>query len=574
MIEKLNITWNNDWSNDGFLYFGQRIVEMLDYMTVDIYRAPLLNTTRLIDEYLDIYNKTKNPSQLQFVKEEFLFSFEEDVVLDYIYDREKILHLVATIKSSTDPVGVFNYLKTTIGRNYFNWCKEYICYIIWKNKEKKKIESAIRCFVPELLRYGYYRDEVYHNAKKILLAEDIDPHEALEEFFDLYNREMQIYTVYFLFNRKMLQFQKLLEDHLHLDFSLDERAQKINVDNQYIVVKLNNVKAMDFSGAANSAMGNIELFLDFFQFLGNYDYNFVHNKVWVYNTKNEEKRIVVNREKYKSIEYESHSTIGKLTEEIITCLITSARCSISRLREIIKVHNRAISNNGLENGFLNLWSILEMICVTDLEGKKGDQVKKKLIPILQKDYMVTIFEDISDNLVRVLPTKTYEDLLQTIEEDASSSYEKIAIFLLLNKYEQQVDDFVDDLVNYPVIRTRILDIRDNYHKRSKLYNASTKYAQRISWHLSRIYRVRNGIIHSGKTPNDIKDLGEHLHEYVDHILNELLIQLSKGSLCNISNVLIDSQFRRESLFKILDSTEPFSVDNIKQIFDSALYYEP
>ena len=120
MIEKLNITWNNDWSNDGFLYFGQRIVEMLDYMTVDIYRAPLLNTTRLIDEYLDIYNKTKNPSQLQFVKEEFLFSFEEDVVLDYIYDREKILHLVATIKSSTDPVGVFNYLKTTIGRNYFN----------------------------------------------------------------------------------------------------------------------------------------------------------------------------------------------------------------------------------------------------------------------------------------------------------------------------------------------------------------------------------------------------------------------------------------------------------------------
>ena len=217
MIEKLNITWNNDWSNDGFLYFGQRIVEMLDYMTVDIYRAPLLNTTRLIDEYLDIYNKTKNPSQLQFVKEEFLFSFEEDVVLDYIYDREKILHLVATIKSSTDPVGVFNYLKTTIGRNYFNWCKEYIRYIIWRNKEKKKIESAIRCFVPELLRYGYYRDEVYHNAKKILLAEDIDPHEALEEFFDLYNREMQIYTVYFLFNRKMLQFQKLLEDHLHLD---------------------------------------------------------------------------------------------------------------------------------------------------------------------------------------------------------------------------------------------------------------------------------------------------------------------------------------------------------------------
>ena len=54
MIAQISVSWNEKYEHDGFLFFAQRIVEMLDYMTVDIYRAPLLNTSRLIDEYLRI----------------------------------------------------------------------------------------------------------------------------------------------------------------------------------------------------------------------------------------------------------------------------------------------------------------------------------------------------------------------------------------------------------------------------------------------------------------------------------------------------------------------------------------
>ncbi len=574
MIEKLDITWNDDWSNDGFLYFAQRIVEMLDYMTVDIYRAPLLNSIRLMDEYLEIYNSTGNPNQLEFVKEEFLATFENDVVLKYKYDNDKISHLVATIKSCSDPINTIKYLRATIGRHYFKWCKEYLSHIIWQSREKKKIEAATRCFVPELLRYGYNRDEIYHNAKKFLLGSDQNTHEALEKFFALYQLKKHTYSVYFLFSRRIMQFQTLLEERLNLDFSLDERTERINTDSRYVVARCSNIQALDFSGAANNAMSQIELFLDFYQCLGNYNHSIVHNKVWVWNSKGEEKRIVVNREKLKSIENDSHTTIGKLSETIITAMIAGARCSISRVREIIKVHNRAISNNGLENAFLNLWSILEMICVYDMEGKKGDQVKKQLIPILQKDYLISIFEDIDHNLETILSTEAYRSLLDTIEEDVSSSSRKIAMFLLLEKYEERVDDFVDFLVNYPVLRTRIIEIRDHYHMRNKLFSASEKYAQRVSWHLSRIYRVRNKIIHSGKTPNDIKDLGEHLHEYVDHIIIEIIVLLSTGSLCEISNALIDAQLNRELLFKHLAIAEPFSEDDVKMLFDKTLYYKP
>ena len=41
MIIKKEVLWNKDYANDGILYFSQRIVEMLDFRTIDIYRAPV-----------------------------------------------------------------------------------------------------------------------------------------------------------------------------------------------------------------------------------------------------------------------------------------------------------------------------------------------------------------------------------------------------------------------------------------------------------------------------------------------------------------------------------------------------
>ena len=54
MIVVNTVSWNSEYQYDGLLFFAQRIMEMLDYATIDIYRAPLMNTHRLITEYLNL----------------------------------------------------------------------------------------------------------------------------------------------------------------------------------------------------------------------------------------------------------------------------------------------------------------------------------------------------------------------------------------------------------------------------------------------------------------------------------------------------------------------------------------
>lgn len=79
MIAQISVSWNEKYEHDGFLFFAQRIVEMLDYMTVDIYRAPLLNTSRLIDEYLRICHGAAKPYHLEEVYNEY---FKESMPID------------------------------------------------------------------------------------------------------------------------------------------------------------------------------------------------------------------------------------------------------------------------------------------------------------------------------------------------------------------------------------------------------------------------------------------------------------------------------------------------------------
>lgn len=565
MIAPISISWNSKFENDGLLFFVQRIVEMLDYMTIDIFRVPLLNTSRLIDEYLKICNGSAKPYHLEEVFHEFLDSFEHDIVLQYKLGDSKIQQIINRLNKKPEKrKETMEFLCHSICKSYLNWSKEYIEFIVPQNKEKKKIERAIRCFVPELLKCGYSRDEIYHSARQ-LLSEDLDPAVALKNFLGQYDQKRKCFNVYLGISDRILIFQNILATRLNAIFDDDGKFNKVETWSGYRVVKFNDIKALDASSAANNAFTRIELFTSFYQYFGNYSGNLVQNRVFVISEDGVERKLVVNRGKYKSIEDENPPQIGELSEVVINNLVHLARCSMPQLEKITKFHNRAISNNGLENGFLNLWSIMEMICVSNPDSSKIEQVKSVAVPILKRDYLASLFNDITENIKKIISEEEFQNLLKDIP-DCEKEYEKIACLILLPTYTKKLDSFVDCLVNYPVLRTRILNLHDNCKSRSELYNLANRYARRITWHLFRLYRARNSIVHSGKRPIDLKDLGEHLHAYVDCLVNEIIVKLSMGTLCHISNVLVDSELQQEIYEEYFKVAAPIDYKGIKLIF--------
>lgn len=236
------------------------------------------------------------------------------------------------------------------------------------------------------------------------------------------------------------------------------------------------------------------------------------------------------------------------------------------LNKITQMHNRAISNNGLQNGFLNLWSILEVLCVKK-EGNKINQVIEKVVPILKKDYVVSMMEDIAQNMKTILGDDEYVTFINQIDEGKTHS-EKVAMFLLLGKYNKDFDAFIDRFVNYPVLRSRMTNIHDDFSTNMKAYlNISEKYAQRVKWHLYRIYRVRNSIAHNGQRHKLIKDIGEHLHSYVDAVMSNVIIKLATMQLCKEENVFVSDAFEIDNIYTQLSSAEPFNEKTVKLLFN-------
>ena len=125
------------------------------------------------------------------------------------------------------------------------------------------------------------------------------------------------------------------------------------------------------------------------------------------------------------------------------------------------------------------------------------------------------------------------------------------------------------LKHYPLIRSRISQLHEDVFKDKKKYLTElARYGQRIEWHIQRLYRTRNSIIHSGDEPNNIVSLGEHLHEYVDELVLEMLERITQpDSLTSIDNVIIDSQtFIDRISGKEFQKNQKFTEDDVKLIF--------
>ena len=475
MITSIDISWNNEYRYDGLLYFLQRIVEMLDFTTIDIYRAPLMNTTRMIDEYLEICHGSAKPYHREECYNEFVSTFRNDLILQRKIGIARINQIIDRMNKQQDKrKETMEFLQHSINPSYLKWTKECLFEIVPQNREKKKIERAIRCFLPELLRRGYSRDDIYHSAKE-LLSHCTNPDEILSLFINQFDLQKKSFNVYFNISNRMLIFKSILEKRLGLVFEDDGNFHKMETSKGFFLAKKSKVEALDASKAANDAFDLVELFTSFYQYFGNYSKDLIKKKVLVIPEADDPERIMyIKRVQYKSYEDKDPPRIGELAEAMITNLIHYAKYTLPQLNKIVKLHNRAIANNGLENGFLNLWSIMEMICVTDQDKSKIEQVKAIAIPVIKRDYFPSVFQDICANLKDLLDDEQYNNML-TLVSKGNSDYEKIAYLILLPEYSGKFDEFVDVLINYPVLRTRMLELHDNNKTRNDLNNVANHY---------------------------------------------------------------------------------------------------
>lgn len=549
---------------DGVLYFAQRIEETLFDYSIDLYKMPLLNTHGLAREYCRVVEKVSSGEikeyQREILFEEFLASFNDDIILKENWGISNIEFITKSFGSSTQRVKdhTVAYVDSTLSNGrYYNWIVKTLLKYTKLPKEKKKIEAVIRCFIPELVSMGYDSEFIYTALKQHFFSGDAINNTSLEKFLAIFDLKSHRYNVYFAVSPMVKHFREILENRLRLHFDDDGNFSLFNKHSNRIIVYFKDIKAPCPNSAARDAYNRLDIFFSFYKFVGNKKGLSIQKKAMVKEQDCAPVFVASKKLSYNIIENIDYSEIGALSDQLITGLLINAEDEYSVLSKSVELHNTAISASDLKSGFLNFWSAVEILCQGHTADSKIGPVLDVVLPILKKDYLVAQIQDFNKNLKDNLRKEDYEYILSEIKV-AGCEKRKIFQLIFLEQYKDLRTEVLTKLANYPVLRSRLC-LLSSMNTTKKLNTMICAYVQRVKWHIYRMYRTRNAIVHSGEVPRNLKYLGEHLHSYLDSTANEFIVKLAGDiPFSSREDVITDVKFAIANLDSILEKDAPIN----------------
>lgn len=541
--------WKNGYKNDAVLFFAQSIEKLLNPNTDHINRLPVLNSYSLLYEYMKTFDLVENElidkKHLEFISEELFDALEHDLIIDRILSKEQLSSINKKFNSikNEEKRTVILYLINQLYK-FNETAKDYILEMLRNTKNKNEIFLGLRSYLSYLIGGGYSEDFIFNFCKIKFNNNKNVSMNTVEDFLSRFDFVNQKFTVILPVNIEIKQFQKILEKRLPLSFSINKKSlgRFIYDSDKYVLISL-PIEALDLNQASILAMNRLALFTRYYKFFSQSTIPFFGKSCIVIDEDSGERSFVkirknglVNLLQEKEV---PKLQLGEIAEGVITSLLSAEDNVFSIIDKAIINFNNARENKDLNSSFLNFWSVLESLC-EQKDVAKISQIEQNILPILSKDYITMIFEDlikdITDNVAK-------ENLVTFYNKNFGKSLINDLDFMcliLLDEYNNARTELYSLLSEFPFIRYKIFNINKRYENHGSIQKDIVRFENRLKWHLRRLYRARNTIIHSGETPEHLQYLTKHLMEYTSQLLGEIIFNLTiREDINNVESLFID-----------------------------------
>ena len=232
---------------------------------------------------------------------------------------------------------------------------------------------------------------------------------------------------------------------------------------------------------------------------------------------------------HKCIDLKKAKAESKLQEFLKSFKLTED--SFNKFINSVRLHSIAIHSSSHENQLLNLWISLESLVPADTKNKDNANIQHivdSIIPFLNMYYLKSLINKLIKDLVRWDVYKVRK-LLKDIPGDDLQF--KIVNLLSNNNLSEKLNNLMIEIKDFHLLNDRLKHFNNLLLSKEKISNTIINHTERLQWQIRRIYRARNLIVHTGNTPSYTSTLIEHIHSYLDIIL-ETLIQLSSKNKIN------------------------------------------
>jgi hypothetical protein len=174
--------------------------------------------------------------------------------------------------------------------------------------------------------------------------------------------------------------------------------------------------------------------------------------------------------------------------------------------------------------FLSLWIGLEAIA----GGKHRTEMttlRRWVPPTVTLSYPRSIIVDLRENFLRL-----HIDLRALLNPQARTSQRQAVSLEDLWRAicaQHKREQLITAASTFPLLQSRIVAIGKLLDTSQATRQTIERYRQDVEWHIQRMYRIRNAIVHGGYIPEDLTHLGSHLATYLWTVLRALTDELTK-----------------------------------------------
>ena len=531
----------------NFILFIETLEEVLFYYSFESYKLPALNSHFLCLDMLQTKHNidTKSISEGNFIplSEEFEDTLERDIVLktyipeiDVLLKRRNKLGAIVDYRNSELKTKISKYTEAAayiceISRSnniYLTTIYDLLIDNIFAETSEYNNWNAIylltRTLATELVNGGYSAEYITEELKNAFLdREKVVQFEEqlLVDFFNRFTFERKSYQVVFGINAETARILKYFKE-INVKTPSNDIKKKLNLKHRGDCIVEVVVENVDKHQAANAAYGYINTIIGLHRISQHHKPIYIKPIAQVNEI--DEEYIVIST---KIIKMGNNILLRANNENQIQSYFFDKQL-LNKIDppetffRAVSLHNNALDSKEPTNQLLDLWTAVETL----IGFRSGDEDKINVVcdiltSILNRTYLYSHITQLHKDIMAVCG-KNGEDTLSSIAGEEQPVW-KLAKILSVKDCQEDYDKLYHLCEEYPLLQYRMEYFSKKVFVNSEsVYKELVRHKAKLRWHIMRIYRNRNMIVHNGEYMPYLNVILGNLHYYIDAMFDLLI----------------------------------------------------
>jgi hypothetical protein len=184
---------------------------------------------------------------------------------------------------------------------------------------------------------------------------------------------------------------------------------------------------------------------------------------------------------------------------------------------------------------VNLWAAIECLATSPTGKSVIDRVQATVVPIVTWRRIDKITRYIATVLTALRSRGS--KLGSGFSVEGVVSAEEVLLVLCKPENHPDISSLLNAVAAHPLLRNRIFNLWKIFSNPKMLLKDTIASRQRTEWHMLRIYRARNLIVHFGEELSCVPHLLDHLQYYFSLALSRLLDSMSSHEDWTVSDAI-------------------------------------